>query len=241
MATAQNAPYASPANVLKVVGRYRERGLPDPLTLKALESVGISYSATSRVQQALRFLGLIDADGHRTQQFEKLRTATTEEYPGILTEIVRGAYHEVLTIVDPTQDSITAITDAFRHFEPTAQRDRMVTLFLGLCRESGIGPEKRYRRTQQPNATKAQQARTPRATGGGRRSSAATSAPSTAVAQPRGSSGDEPGDGTPDYRLLNVLLGQLPREGRWTEERRTKWLQALTAAVDLVVEVTGET
>ena len=42
---------------------------------------------------------------------------------------------------------------------------------------------------------------------------------------------------TPDYRLLNVLLQQLPRDGRWTNDRRDRWLQAIAASVDLVVEV----
>jgi hypothetical protein len=32
----------------------------------------------------------------------------------------------------------------------------------------------------------------------------------------------------------------LPKEGKWTRERRDKWIQALTANVDLMIEVMPE-
>lgn len=237
MAESSSAPYATPTNVLTVIGRYRERGLPDPITRRTLESLGITYSVTGHVLGALRFLSLIDGEGHRTDQFERLRRATTDEYREVLAEIIRAAYHEVLTIVDPVRDSITAINDAFRHFEPAAQRDRMVTLFLGLCREAGIGPEKRRLRPVRQETTPSTQQRRPRATGGTMQGQMATATAGMIPGQ-LPASGDQPSDGTPDYRLLNVLLQQLPREGRWSRERREKWLQAMQSAVDLVVEVT---
>ena len=47
------------------------------------------------------------------------------------------------------------------------------------------------------------------------------------------------GPSTPDYRLINALLQQLPHAGTWTKLRRDLWLQAVAASVDLVVEISG--
>lgn len=229
MARAPSAPYATPSNVTSVIRRYRERGLPDPLTRQALVSLGIADSITSHVLTALRFLNLIDGEGHRTDLFERLRRATTEEYPETMAEVIRAGYHEVLTIVDPMQDSITAINDAFRHYEPAAQRERMVALFLGLCREASLAPDKRQRRPSSPARSQPSRPKVPPLPKVEKPGSPTT--PATHIQS------DDSGDGMPDYRLLNVLLGQLPREGHWTRDRRDRWIQAVTAAVDLVVEV----
>jgi hypothetical protein len=35
-------------------------------------------------------------------------------------------------------------------------------------------------------------------------------------------------------------MQQLPAEARWTRSKRERWLQALEAAVDLLVEVVDE-
>lgn len=222
--------YAPTQVVMSVIQRYRERGLPDPLTPKVLRTVGVIPGNVGRVHHALRYLGLIDGAGRRTEQFEKLRRATSEEFHGFLAEIVRAAYHDVLTIIDPQQDSLTAITDAFRHYEPAAQRDRMVSLFIGLCREAGIGPETRQRRPSSRPQEKAA-APTPRT----RTRQAQVPPPAAPVPPP--AKADDSDSGLPDYRLLAALLQQLPRDGRWSKDRRERWVQAVTAAVDLLVEV----
>jgi hypothetical protein len=223
MAAIENyAPYAPYKSVQSVITRYRERGLPDPLTSAELERIGVPGSMSARTIQALRFLGLIDEAGNRLEPFERLKRSTTQEYPDLLAEIVRAAYLPVFQIVDPAQDSDTALSDAFRRFEPSAQRDKMIGLFRGLAEEAGIIP------------------RTPRQRGGGRkpdiqpRSKAAT--PNVVKEAPPAATpaGD---DGQIDYRLVSAVIQQLPRERRWTKAKRDRWIQALTAAVDLLFEV----
>src|SRR5437660_1056747 len=108
------APYAPKKAVLSVVRRYRDTGLTEPLTFTGLESVGIPASTTSRTLQTLRFLGLVDEGGNLTEAAKRLKRATTAEYPDVLAEIVRAAYLNVFTIVDPAKHDDIAIADAFR-------------------------------------------------------------------------------------------------------------------------------
>ena len=73
------APYAPYKAVHDVIIRFRERGLPDPLTSSALEQVGIAPGMTARTLRALRFLGLVDEGGNRSETFDRLKKANTEE------------------------------------------------------------------------------------------------------------------------------------------------------------------
>jgi len=227
----QAAPYAPVHNVLTVIRRLRERGLPDPLTVQELERIGIPAGNAPRTLVALRFLGLLDDDGGRSQAFDRLGRASTQEYPEILAEIVREAYAAVFTVVDPAQDSEIPLHDAFRHYHPQAQRARMVTLFLGLCQEADIvpgGPPQR--RAKLRKSTDGQVvARAP----------AQVIRPkyiesTEAVGQPTVTQGE----GGPDYRLISAVMQQLPRDGKWTKARRDRWIQAVSASVDLLVEIT---
>jgi ABC-type sulfate transport system substrate-binding protein len=46
--------------------------------------------------------------------------------------------------------------------------------------------------------------------------------------------------GGADYRLLAALMQQLPKDGKWSKARRDRWIQAISASVDLLVEITVE-
>lgn len=226
MAVAQDqdyAPYASYKNVRDVINRYRERGLPDRLTAGDLERIGIPSGMAPRTLRALRFLGLIDEDGNRLEAFDRLKRATTEEYPAQLAEIVRAAYLPIFQIVDPAQDSDTALADAFRRFEPSAQRDKMIVLFRGLAEEAEIIPPDKPRQREYPGRRAEPRPR------------AVAPKPSTQVVEPVGS--PAPGESHVDYRLVQAVLQQLPSEPRWTAAKRERWLTAMSAAVDLVFEV----
>jgi hypothetical protein len=231
--TKQAAPYAPVNNVLTVIRRLGERGLPDPLTLQELERIGIPAGNAPRTLAALRFLGLVDDDGGRTQALDRLGRASTQEYPEVLAEIVRAAYQSIFTVVVPGQDNEIALYDAFRYYHPEAQRNRMVTLFLGLCQEAGIvpgGPPQR-------------KAKLRRVTGG-----QAAARPPAQVIRPKSIETAEAvsqptvtqAEGGPDYGLISAVMQQLPKNGKWTRARRDKWIQAVTASVDLLVEVAEE-
>lgn len=231
--TAQGAPYAPLRNVMSVITRYRDRGLPETITAPVLQQIGIPGGNAPRTLQALRFLRLLDDEGHKTQIFDRLRVATTEDYPSLLAEIVRNAYASVFTIADPAQDDLVAISDAFRQYEPAAQRGRMVTLFLGLCREAGIVPSQATRKRQaqgsQPRSAPVQRQR--------QRQQRATP---TRGQEASGPSPHDTEQEAPDYRLVFALIQQLPKEKKWTKIRRDRWIQAMGSAIDLLIETSDE-
>ena len=126
-----------------VIIRFRERGLPDPLTPAALEQVGVAtghdrtHAAGPAIPRAHR------RGGRPPGAVREAQDGDDREYPEQLAEIVRAAYLPVFTIVNPAEDSDTAIADAFRRFEPSAQRDKMIALFRSLCEEARSSPRRR--------------------------------------------------------------------------------------------------
>lgn len=219
-----SAPYAPTKAVMTAIIRYRDRGLPSPLDTSGLEQIGIASTMAPRTLAALKFLGLIDEEsGKTTEAFDRIKRASTEEYPGQLAEVVQAAYLPVFSIVNPAEDGDVALADAFRRFEPANQRGKMVSLFRGLCMEAGILPVvKRQRGGGKPR---------PGSNGQQRVAKVPRSEP-----PPRPDPSPAPADHI-DRALIAAIIQQLPREARWTAARREKWLQTLTSAVDLLIEI----
>jgi hypothetical protein len=151
------APYAPIRNVLDVLHRLRDRGIPNPLTPETIQSIGVPDGNAHRTVQTFKLLGLVDEAGSPTESASRLRQASTDEYPAVLAEVVRAAYQEVFELVDPAQDTDVAIADAFRRFEPAGQRYRMVPLFMGLSAEAGIIPPERAVQPRGPSAAAARE------------------------------------------------------------------------------------
>ncbi len=131
-------PYASPSNVIAVIRRIRDRGLPDIINPQFLSQIGISEQGARRTIATLQFLGLIHDDGTPTDVFKILHRANQNEYPSELANVIRSAYENIFKVVDPANANDIELNDAFRPFEPASQRSRMVTLFLALCKEAKI-------------------------------------------------------------------------------------------------------
>lgn len=230
------APYAPFGCVIAVIRRLRERGLPETLTMQEITRVGVSEGNASRTLQALKFLKLVDEEGHRTQTFDRLGRVPTSEYAEVFGEIIKEAYRDVFTIVDPAEATDVEINDAFRYYQPQAQRGRMVTLFRGLCQEVGLvagGPPETRKRTRAVMAVKPSMA-----------------SHSVTLRKPQIETshtleitetlnGNSTGVGS-EYALLQGLLQQLPSNKKWTQERRDRWLQAFTASVDLLIDRESE-
>jgi hypothetical protein len=226
------APYAPRKAVLQVLHRCRARGLLSPLTPAALQQIGVASTMTWRTLQALRFLGLIDGEGNLLEPLEQLQQTAAEEYRSRLREIIRAAYLPVFTVVDPARDSLAQVSAAFRHYEPGGQRAKMVMLFLGLCKEAGMAQPARTRagrqshQDQQPMGPALRVAR--EESTGGQESHRRAGMPAGRKCAPPSAI---------DYQVISAIIQQLPRNACWTMARRERWLKAMTAAIDLLIEV----
>lgn len=237
----ETAPYAPPQNVLDVLRYVRKRKLPDVFDVNTVKSIGVPEGNVSRTLATFRFLHLIEEDGHSRDTFDRLARATDEEYPEQLAQAVREAYGTIFTYWEPAEDDNVRLNNLFRqHYNPQAQRTRMVTLFLALCREAGIligaaaESRPRARRVSTPKDNGAKRTRD------GRTAQAPVAEqPPLFPHQPAMSSPSAVDIGELDgyYVLCWETMKRLPSDHRWTAKQRTKWLQAIAAVVDLLVEV----
>ena len=236
-------PYAPSGNVLTVIHQMRERGLKAPVTMQLITTVGVAEGNASRTLQTLRFLNLIDEEGYHTPNFELLGNAPSDEYPEVLGQILRDAYKNVFMVLDPATASHEQLQNAFRYYQPRAQRQRMISLFKGLCREAGLMPEgsetpRRSRSTTPSKSTMSfASSRKQPVT-----ESITSQNPLGPTAVTSQTNYQQQNGILQEYTLLLNLLHQLPKgtEKKWTSTRREKWLQAVTANVDLLIDVAEE-
>ena len=225
----KSAPYAPAATIIDVMNRHRSRGLPIPLNTETLGRIGVPDSLNSRILYALTTLDLIEGNGLPTSTLEGLRLAPEAEFKKRQEEWLKSAYADIFAFVDLARDDETRIRDAFRSYQPVGQQSRMVTLFLGLCANAGMIPDKPStprspgaNRPQRAPAAAARTATPPRFT-------AANKAAGRAPA--RNSSGGLP-------PALAGLLESLPdaSEG-WTKEEREKFVTTFEAVLDFCIPV----
>ncbi len=146
-------------------------------------------------------------------------------------------------VLDPATASDEQLQNAFRYYEPRAQRQRMISLFKGLCREAQLitGSSEVPKRTRSAtigkSSTSSSNGRKPAVT----EHSAPQAVPDFASVPSQANNHYQSGI-SQEYTLLFNLLQQLPKgeEKQWTSARREKWLQAVTASVDLLIEIEDE-
>ena len=199
------SPYAPAHAVTKLIGHARDKGLSGVVTADTLARIGVEPSLAARTISSLKHLDLLNEDGTPSPTLEKLRVAPTAELQELAADWLRSAYKPIFTYVEPTDD-VQRIIDQFRHYEPAGQRNRMVTLFLGLCAWAGLIPEvPAIPRSGQKTSSKAQSHATPRRAA----EAAATPRPeATSAATPA----SERGLGTP--AICGHAAGQGRRTGR---------------------------
>ncbi len=133
------APYGPPATYLLVVRHLRQRDIPESLSSTYLRQIGVADGLVNRTWAALKFTGLIEEDGRTTPAFRALRYATEDEYQEVFRGILEKAYDRIFAVIgDPATATEAQLRNAFTPYSPGAQRSRMITFFLGLCREAGI-------------------------------------------------------------------------------------------------------
>jgi hypothetical protein len=213
------APYAPVKPVVALIERYRDRGMVTPITQEVLiKSQVVTESLAPRTYQSLKLLDLIDEQGQPTTALKELATSPGPEFKERAAALVRGAYAPIFSFADPATDSLEAVRDAFRGYEPRGQQERMVALFYGLCEFTGIVDEV-------PKRTAAQSAGTARSNGKAKKTgkdagSARESAKVTVVAA---------GLPAPLQGLLNDLAAKGPT---WTQTQRDQFLAVFNAVLD---------
>lgn len=132
------APYAPPGTVLQVVEHFCETDVPPEIDRARLTQIGVSDSLMPRVWATLEFLRLITEDGTALEAFRNLRYAPQESFQEVFQGILQTAYSHIFTAFDPETLDDRALNNAFKPYSPGGQRQRMVVLFVGLCRKAGF-------------------------------------------------------------------------------------------------------
>ncbi len=130
------APYAPLSGIKTVITQHRERGLALPINAAYLQRLGIEESLARRTLAALKQLDLITEEGDATETLKKIKVAPTTDLQGVLADWVRSAYKPIFQYADLSDTQ--RVADQFRHYEPSGMRNRMVSLFFGLCAEAGL-------------------------------------------------------------------------------------------------------
>jgi hypothetical protein len=118
-------------NLLQTEQEWR----PDPLTAGTLKTLGIAPSKEGELIQALKFLEVLDENGHPTEAFDRLRS----DFQGTLARQVKNGYAKLISTVPAnriTQQTLVRFFMQSGYCEDTAEYQGV--LFVGLCKDAGI-------------------------------------------------------------------------------------------------------
>lgn len=229
------APYTSIGNMLLILTRIRKGWVPSQIDKGEMVRVGITEGNANRTIAALEYLGLVNEDGKPTDTWKAIATSTTNDYPKVLEGILRNSYPSIFELHhNPADATDIEIGNAFTKSEPLNQRDRMVSLFRGLCQEAGLiagEPLTRERRS----VTKPAPSKTTSKNGD-------ESKVEPEKQKSRSDTFETINPSLKWYNDLATLMGRLPNpdNANWTQAEKQRWLTALQSMLDLLIETTDE-
>jgi len=131
------APYVPASALSQFFDHIRYVKTPDKVTSGLVEDYNLPKGHAFALLSCLKFLGLVEDDGTPNPAYKALQTSG-EEFRGNLEEIVRRAYSDLFSVVDPSRNGREHIKNFFaRNYSP-ATAERATALFLDLCGEAGI-------------------------------------------------------------------------------------------------------
>jgi hypothetical protein len=229
---AATAPYVSFRTFLNLLDRLQSGGIPQHIDRHYWGGF-LAGSVGPQVMGALRFLGLINSESNEpTPMLERL--VTPDMRKAALAEIVRERYAAVWDSgIDPqrtTPGHLESTMGRLYKIEGETRR-KAVSFFIHAAKFADIPLSNQLTaNTRQRRSTST----------------------STRGARPKGGSSTSPSGGSPlqeqhppapndgPYAILHAWLNQLPPEGRWTQDRRERWITALQANVDFLIAVDDE-
>ena len=221
-------PYGPASVVVGIIQKCRDRSIPKTLSPDEFRKLGVAEGNIGRTAQSFRFLGLIDDEYNRTDKFFSIEKAQTDQYPVVLAQIVKDAYHEIFKYIDPAKDTDIAIGDQFRHYKPASVRDRMFSLFVALCAEAQLlGDRAKPVSPIKPSAARKNgpTKKTAKTKEGGEAIAENQQNPSPPGFPQFGANGVDQSTG-----WIIPLLTALPTGGaKWTVKQRENWVAALKA------------
>lgn len=131
------APYAPAGTLSQFFDHIRYVKTPEVVTSGLLEDYNIPKGHAFALLSALKFLGLTEDDGTPTPAYKALQTSG-EEFRVNLEEIVRRAYGDLFSVVDPARNGREHIKNFFARNHSPATAERATALFLDLCGEAKI-------------------------------------------------------------------------------------------------------
>lgn len=152
------APYVPASVMSQFFDHIRYVKTPDVVTSGLLQDYNIVRGHAFALLSGLKFLGLTEDDGTPTPAYKAVQTSG-EEFRANLEEIVRKAYSDLFSVVDPEKNGREHIKNFFaRNYSP-ATAERATALFLDLCGEAGIPtldekPEKIIKEKPTPGKSK---------------------------------------------------------------------------------------
>lgn len=225
------APYAPPSAFLTFMAAVRDRDLPTPYTADVISRAGVTEALAPRVLKTLKLFDLIGGDDEPTDQLHDVARAGSAEYKARLADVLQSAYGDVFRYVDPAKDSAQDVADQFRSYTPRGQRDRMVTLFLGLCEFVELAPVRE--REAKPRSTRKSRPAPPKKPKASTPPEAKTPRVGEVWSPPTPNSGSKP--------FIDGLIAQLPEAGaNWSKAKRKAWTDAALAIFDLIYELPPE-